>query len=120
VHRVETSPALKLIPAAESRLRQGGRGTTAICSGGVISTEQRQNRFGNGAAGSITPFRRLASRPIAEPHCEESAPMQEEWQNHLSTLRQLVCELLIKNQELRLALESAIAQEKDIHHAESN
>ena len=85
-----------------------------------MSTEQREKPFGNATAGSITPLRRLASRAIAGPHCEEPAPGPEEWQDHLSSLQQLVRELLIKNQELRLALESAMAQEKEKHHGESN
>jgi len=43
---------------------------------------------------------------------EEPARRPEEWQDHLRSLQQWVCELLIKNQELRMALESATAQEK--------
>jgi len=78
-----------------------------------MSTEQRQKPFGNATAGPITPLRRLASRTIAGPQCEEPVRGQEEWQDHLSSLQRLVCELLIKNQELRLALESTMAQEKE-------
>lgn len=33
--------------------------------------------------------------------------------DHLRSLQQWVCELLVKNQELRMALESETAQEKE-------
>jgi hypothetical protein len=78
-----------------------------------MSTEQREKPFGNATAGSITPLRRLASRAIAGSHCEEPALGPEERQDHLRSLQQLVRELLIKNQELRMALESATVQEKE-------
>jgi hypothetical protein len=42
---------------------------------------------------------------------EEMARGPEEWQDKLRSLQQWVCELLIKNQELRMALESATAPE---------
>jgi hypothetical protein len=77
-----------------------------------MSTEQPQKPFGNTTAGSITPLRRLASRTIAGPQYEEPVRGQK-GQDHLSSLQRLVCELLIKNQELRLALESTMAQEKE-------
>jgi len=43
---------------------------------------------------------------------EKPARGPEEWQDHLRSLQRWICELLIKNQELRMALESATAQEK--------
>lgn len=45
--------------------------------------------------------------------CEEPARVPEEWQDRLRSLEQWVCELLIKNQKLRMALESARAQEEE-------
>ena len=44
---------------------------------------------------------------------EEMARGTEEWQEKLRSLQQRVCELLIKNQELRMALQSATAQEEE-------
>jgi len=41
---------------------------------------------------------------------EEMERRPAEWQDKLRSLQQWVCELLIKNQELRMALESATAQ----------
>jgi hypothetical protein len=82
--------------------------------------EQRQKPFGKATAGSITPLQRLASRVIAGPHYEEPVRGAEEWQDHLRSLQQWVCDLLIKNEELRMALDSATAQEKKKDDGESN
>ena len=78
-----------------------------------MTAEQRHKPFGNAIAGSITPLQSLASRFIAPPQDEEPARGPEEWHDHLRSLQQWVCELLIKNQELRMALELATAQEVD-------
>jgi len=58
--------SIMLISTAESRFRQRGKGTVTICVGGVMSTEQPQNRFGNTTAGPTTPLRRVASRTIQD------------------------------------------------------
>ena len=78
-----------------------------------MDSEQRQKPYGKAAAGSNTPFEHIASRVIARPQYEEPARGPEEWQDHLRSLQQWVCELLIKNQELRMALESATTQEEE-------
>lgn len=57
--------------------------TMTICIGDVMKSEQREEPFG-----------------------------PEEWQDQLKSLQQWVCELLITNQQLRMALESTMAQEK--------
>jgi hypothetical protein len=85
----------------------------SICIGDVMSTEQSQKSFGKAGAWSITPLQRPASRVIEGPQYEEPTGGPEEWQKLLNSLQQWVCELLIKNQELRMALESAAAQEKE-------
>ena len=54
------------------------------------------------------------------PQYEEPTRGPEEWQKLLNSLQQWVCELLIKNQELRMALESAAAQEKEKRDGYSN
>ena len=78
-----------------------------------MNTEQRQKPFGNTAEESFTPLQRMTSQVVAGPQHEEPARGPEDWQDHLRSLQQCVCELLIKNQELRMALESAMAQEKE-------
>jgi hypothetical protein len=84
----------------------------AICIGDVMDTEQRQKPLGIATAGSNTRVQHLGSRVIAGPQYEEPARGPEEWQDRLRSLEQWVCELLIKNQKLRMALESATTQEK--------
>ncbi len=79
-----------------------------------MTTEQPRKPFDNATAGSIAPSQRLATRAIAGAQCEEPERGSEEWQDHLRNLQQCVCELLIKNQVLRMALE------KEKHHGESN
>lgn len=84
----------------------------AICTGDVLDAEQRRKPIRYSTAGFITPLQRPASRLIAGPE-EELTRGPEEWQDQMKRLQQWVCELLIKNQELRLALASAMAQEKE-------
>jgi hypothetical protein len=79
-----------------------------------MTTEQSRKPFDNATARSITQLRRLAIRAVAGPQREEPERGQEEWQDHLRNLQEWVCELLVKNQELRMALE------KEKHHGESN
>ena len=78
-----------------------------------MDSEQRQTPFGKATAGSNKRLQRPASGVIAGSQYEEPARGPEEWQDHLRSLEQWVCELLIKNQELRMALESATAQEEE-------
>jgi len=91
----------------------------SICIGDVMNTDQRQKPLGKAGAWSITPLQRLASRVIEQQY-EEPAQGSEEWQKLLNSLQQWVCELLIKNQELRMALESAAAQAKEKRDGYSN
>ena len=78
-----------------------------------MGSEQRQTPCGKATAGSDPPWQHLAGRVIARRQFEEPAPAPEEWQDHLRSLEQWVCELLINNQELRMAPESATAQEEE-------
>jgi hypothetical protein len=80
-----------------------------------MNTEQRQKPFGKAGSWSMSPLQRPASRVIEGPQYEEPTLGPEEWQEPLNSLQQWVCELLIKNYELRMALESAAAQEKERH-----
>jgi hypothetical protein len=80
-----------------------------------MNTEQSQTPFGNAGEWSITPMQHRASRVTEGPQYEEPTRESEEWRNLLNSLQQWLCELLIKNQELRMALESAAGQEKERH-----
>jgi hypothetical protein len=78
-----------------------------------MNTEQPQERFAIAAKGPITPARSLTSRTIAGSQYKEPAQEPDQWQDRLRSLEQWVCELLIKNQELRLALESSAVRGKE-------
>lgn len=92
----------------------------SICIGDVMNTKQSQKPFGKAGAWSITPLQRPESRVIEGPQYEEPARGPEEWQNLLNSLQQWVCELLIKNQELRMALEAVATQETEKRDGYSN
>jgi len=89
--------------------------TMTICIGDVMSTDQRQKPIGKANAGSITPGRRQSRYVDSESQRKELEAGQEEWQDRLRSLEQWICELLIKNQQLRTALESAAARETEKH-----
>lgn len=57
------------------------------------------------------PGQRLATYAVSESQRKEREAGQEEWQDRLRSLEQCICELLIKNQQLRAALESATSGE---------
>jgi hypothetical protein len=69
---------------------------TTICTGEVIAVHQYQEYFAQAAAGSTLPDR----------------VREEEWQERLKCAQQWICDLLIKNQQLRMSLESARARER--------
>jgi hypothetical protein len=85
----------------------------AICIGDAMSTEQHQEPFGDATARSMTPTQGLTREVNAGSQYEEVALGPEDWRDPLSSLQQRVCELLIKNQELRKALESLTTLEKE-------
>jgi hypothetical protein len=69
-----------------------------IFVGDVMTGEQSQKPLGKATAGPQD------AGPVLGP---------EEWQQQLRSLQQWLCELLIKNEELRLALESRTAQQME-------
>lgn len=90
------------------------------CIGDVMNTEQSQKPLDKAGAWSIRPLQRPASRVIEGPQYEEPTRGPEEWQNLLNSLQQWVCELLIKNQELRMALQAVATQETEKRNGYSN
>jgi len=77
-----------------------------------MNTELRQKPFSKVGEWSVTPLQRLPDRVIEGQQYEEPTLGPDEWRDLLRSLQQWVCELLIKNQELRMALESAQEREK--------
>lgn len=92
----------------------------SVCIGNVLNTEQSQKPFGKAGAWSITPLQRLESRVIEGPQYEVPPRRPEEWQNLLNGLEQWARELLIKNQELRMALQEVTTQETEERNGYSN
>ena len=92
----------------------------SIGIGDVMNSEHSQKPLDKAGAWSITPLQRPASRVIEGQQYEEPTRGPEEWQNLLNSLQQWVCELLIKNQELRMTLEAVATQETEKRNGYSN
>lgn len=85
-----------------------------ICIGDVMATQQRQEPFVQVPAGVFAPMQRLTSALVTGPTYEPAAQEREEdGQDLVSHLQQWICELLIKNQQLRMSLQSATALEQE-------
>jgi hypothetical protein len=83
--------------------------TMAICIGDVMAALETQDHCAHLRAGAIAPGNQLIDACIAGAWHEEPEPGPEEWRSRMRTLQQYVCELLIKNQQLRMSLESTKA-----------
>lgn len=70
---------------------------TTTCIGDVATVHQHQE-----------PFIQAPGLRLEQP----GQVLEEEWQERLRFLEQWVCELLIKNQQLRMSLESAKVREQ--------
>jgi hypothetical protein len=72
-----------------------------------MATQQHQELFVQTHADTIEPVQRLRSASAAGMrHEEPDRGLEEEWPECLRSLQRCICELLIKNQQLRMALES--------------
>jgi hypothetical protein len=81
--------------------------TMTICNGGVMAAQQYQEPFTQAPAGSIEPVQRLRIASVAGLRCEQPYQgTEEEWHERWRSLQRCICELLIKNQQLRMALQS--------------
>ena len=82
--------------------------TATISLGNVTATQRRQEHFAQTSSGTIA-YEQRPERALIERHGHEEwkQRLDEAWQGHLETLQQCVCELLVKNQRLRMAMMSA-------------
>jgi len=72
-----------------------------------MTSQPRQERFKQAPRGPISTEQRLTSSPFASPlHEGLCLSPGEGLQEELRRLQQCVCELLVKNQQLRMLLES--------------
>jgi hypothetical protein len=88
--------------------------TVTVRTENVMATQKRQELCARTNARAISPAQRTI-RPLAERHGHEewNQRIEEDWQSHLETMQQYVCELLRKNQQLRMALTTANDQNRD-------
>ena len=85
--------------------------TVIVHIGNVMATQKRGEhspQITQTNLGAISPEPR-AERTLREirAHEEWKQRIDEDWQDHIERLQQCVCELLVKNQQLRMALMAA-------------
>ena len=122
VQRIRSNRNLTLQCAASEsiRWRTGSRSmaTATIRVGHKIGTERRQEHFARTNSGS-TEHGQRTGKAVFESHGHEEwqRGIEGAWQGHLETLQQCVCELLQKNQQLRMAL--MVANERGRLHGDA-
>lgn len=65
----------------------------------VMATKRREEHFAQTNSGAIAQSKRAKEHSLTDTDIKKEA-----WQGHLKNLQRYVCELLLQNQELRLAL----------------
>jgi hypothetical protein len=95
--------------------------TVVIRIGDVMATQKRGEHFTQTTqanSGVILP-ENCAKRAVGDGHGHEEWKQRTEadWQHHLETLQQCVCELLLKNQQLRMELVEAREPERGYRDA---
>lgn len=81
--------------------------------GDVMATHPLQDRFAQARAGNLAPDQGSISASTERQLDERWEKRNEEdWQDRLETLQKCVCELLIKNQKLRMELSATIEPER--------
>lgn len=82
-----------------------------------MTSLQLQESFVQVHGGPVPRVQRSTNAPVAgsryeQPNQQPNWELEEEWQDRLRSLQQWICELLIKNQQLRMSLELATAAER--------
>ena len=95
--------------------------TVVIRIGDVMATQKRgehSTQITQANSGAILP-EHGAKKALGERHGHDEWKQRTEadWQHHLETLQQCVCELLLKNQQLRMALVAAREPERGYRDA---
>ena len=82
--------------------------TATIRIGSVAARQMRQEHFAQLNSGTIA-LKQTTERELPGRHAHEEwlRGIEEAWQGHLEMLQQQVCELLLRNQQLRMALNAA-------------
>jgi hypothetical protein len=78
-----------------------------------MPAKQRHEPLPQALPSSIAPVERSVSTPIAGFRRERpEAESAEDFEDRMGSLQQQICELLIKNQRLRMSLELAITADR--------
>jgi hypothetical protein len=95
--------------------------TMVIRIGDVMAAQKRGEHFTQTTQTTlgVIPPGHCAKRALAEGHGHEEwkQTTDADWQRHLETLQQCVCELLLKNQQLRMSLMAADERERGYRDA---
>jgi hypothetical protein len=92
--------------------------TVTIRNGDVLAAPKRQEHFAQTNSGGTSPVQKTKSELIEKRgHEEWKQRIEEDWQSRLETLQQCVCQLLLKNQQLRMALMAANEPEQGYRDA---
>jgi len=81
--------------------------TATIGIGDVMASQRHQEHFAHAAPGVVSEQSKDGALSERRGHEEWTQRLEEAWQGHLDTLQQCVCELLHKNQQLRMPLMAA-------------
>jgi len=78
--------------------------TATIRIGSVMARQMRQEHFAQSNSGTIV-LKQTTNGALTERHAHEEwmRSVEENWQGHMEMLQQYVCELLLKNRQLRMA-----------------
>jgi hypothetical protein len=99
-----------MVLITRSRLASGqaaAKTTVTIRIGDVVATQKLQRHFVQRKSGVISIEQRTKRVLIeARGHEEWKQGLEEDWQRHLEKLQKYVRELLLRNQQLRMALTS--------------
>jgi hypothetical protein len=95
--------------------------TVVVRIGDVMATQKRGEHFTQTTQtnSGVIPPEHCAKRALGEGngHEEWTQRTEMDWQHHLETLQQCVCELLLKNQQLRMSLMAADERERGYRDA---
>jgi hypothetical protein len=79
-----------------------------------MTAQQRQKPFCQAPSETFASLQSLMSVPGLGLRQEQpNSELEEPWQGRLRILQQWICELLSKNQQLRMLLEAALATERE-------
>lgn len=79
--------------------------TATIRIGDMVAPQRRQEHFAQMNSGAIAQ-KQTTERALGDRHGHEewTQGIEQAWRGHLESLQECLCELLLKNQQLRMAL----------------